>query len=161
QPAVAVFSSGDELIDIFQESSSSCKPGRGQIFDANRVMLLTAIQDLGALSFDLGIARDSADSVNLKFESAFELNCDLLVVSGGVSEGERKCVRHYLEKSGEIHFNKVNIKPGKPMTLATISKGSKRFMVLALPGNPVSALVMFNAFAAPVIRTLVGLHHIS
>jgi molybdopterin biosynthesis enzyme len=39
----------------------------------------------------------------------------------------------------EIHFGRVNMKPGKPTTLATCRLGSATKIILGLPGNPVSA----------------------
>lgn len=56
------------------------------------------------------------------------------------------------------------MKPGKPLTVATVEPGSwkegipsKKKIVIALPGNPVSSFVCFHLFAAPVIRSLLRL----
>ncbi|XP_022891833.1 molybdopterin biosynthesis protein CNX1 [Olea europaea var. sylvestris] len=67
-----------------------------------------------------------------------------------------------LEKSGRVHFHKVCMKPGKPLTFAEILPGStenkkaNKILAFGLPGNPVSCLVCFHLFVVPAIRHLSG-----
>lgn len=62
--------------------------------------------------------------------------------------------RHF---SGTVHFGRVNVKPGKPTTFATIpTAGGALKPLFALPGNPASALVTFHMFVIPALRKLAG-----
>ncbi len=77
------------------------------------------------------------------------------MLSGGVSMGTLDLIKPLLHKLGTIHFGRLNMKPGKPTTFATIpvphvDNGHK--LVFALPGNPVSALVTFLLLAQPAIK---------
>jgi len=77
---------------------------------------------------------------------------DILVTTGGVSMGERDLVKPYLENQGSVHFGRLNMKPGKPTTFATL--GGK--LVFALPGNPVSCFVTCHLFVIPAAKILSG-----
>ena len=55
-----------------------------------------------------------------------------------------------------IHFARVNMKPGKPTTYATVSKDTRQVPVFALPGNPVSCMVTFLLFVCPALRKMSG-----
>jgi gephyrin len=67
--------------------------------------------------------------------------------------GEYDLVKPYLEKQGNIQFGRLNMKPGKPTTFATLNKS----LVFSLPGNPVSSFVTAYLFVIPSIRILSGL----
>jgi len=78
---------------------------------------------------------------------------DLLVMSGGVSVGESDYVHAAFQAVGlRIVFNRVAVKPGKPVTLAA---GSGK-VVFGLPGNPVSAYLMFHLFVTRALAHLQG-----
>ncbi len=76
--------------------------------------------------------------------------------------GDKDLVKALLERRGTIHYGRVLMKPGKPLTFATVSpKGfegdpSKTLLVFGLPGNPVSSLVTFHLVVVPVLRKLRG-----
>ncbi|GAQ83347.1 molybdopterin biosynthesis [Klebsormidium nitens] len=156
RPLVAVLSTGDELIDPYSGKTL----GRGQIRDANRAMLLAAAQDVGCETLDLGIAGDQAGDLEAKLDAALEGGADVLLTSGGVSMGDKDLVKPLLEKRGTVHFGRVLMKPGKPLTFASILRAKKgpgdQLLVFGLPGNPVSSIVTFNLAALPAIRKLAG-----
>ena len=100
---------------------------------------------------------------------------DLVLTTGGTSMGASDLLKPVIERhlGGTIHFGRVQIKPGKPTTFATVpvpaSKkgqgdtpgeggGEKEVYVpvFALPGNPASALVTFHVFVVPALRRLGG-----
>lgn len=60
--------------------------------------------------------------------------------------GERDNVKPFLEMNGEVLFGRLNMKPGKPTTMATLNTNLKKVLFFALPGNPVSAYVTANLF---------------
>lgn len=156
-PTIGVLSTGDELVE-----PTTKYLGRGQIRDSNRPMLLAAAVQQSCGAVDLGIAGDDEAELEKTMEKAFSSRVDILLTSGGVSMGDRDYVKPLLERRGTVHFNKVLMKPGKPLTFAEISlkqaQNIKDNKVLAfgLPGNPVSCLVCFHIFVVPAIRSLSG-----
>ncbi|ONK72484.1 uncharacterized protein A4U43_C04F19910 [Asparagus officinalis] len=153
RPTVAVLSTGDELVE-----PGTGTLGRGQIRDSNRSMLVAAGIQQQCKVVDLGIAPDNEEILGETLDAAIDSGIDILLTSGGVSMGDRDFVKPNLEKRGMIHFEKINMKPGKPLTFAQIrnDKGSKTILAFGLPGNPVSCSVCFHLFAVPTIRHLSG-----
>ncbi len=151
RPKVAVLSTGDELV----EPGSPLGPG--QIRDSNRAMLIAAIQAVGGDAVDLGISGDSQSSLEASVQRGLA-NADVLLTSGGVSMGDLDLIKPLLEHAGQVHFGRVRMKPGKPITFATTANagGDHTCLVFGLPGNPVSSLVTFYLFAVPAIRALAG-----
>lgn len=145
RPVVAVMSTGNEIVQPHQ------KPGRGQIRDSNRYTLISAAQQAGANTIDLGIVSDEKGHLEEIIERGL-LEADVLVTSGGVSMGQLDLVKPYLASRGTIHFGRVRTKPGKPVTFATVD-GKPCF---AMPGFPVSALVSFEIFARPALLKMAG-----
>ncbi len=144
-PAVAILSTGDELVEAPQQ------PGPGQIRNGNGPMLLAQVCRAGAVPRYLGIARDRLES--LRPLVAEGLRAPVLVLSGGVSAGKLDLVPGVLNELGvEAHFHKVEMKPGRPVFFGT--RGDS--LVFGLPGNPVSALVCFELFVRPALRRLGG-----
>ncbi len=145
RPTVAVMSTGDEIVEPHE------KPRLGQIRDANRFTLMGAVRQAGAEPFDLGIVRDQTGSLEEIIERGLA-EADVLLTSGGVSMGQLDLVKPYLATRGTIHFGRVNTKPGKPVTFATVD-GRPCF---AMPGFPVSALVSFEVFVRPALLKMAG-----
>ncbi|EIE21770.1 molybdopterin biosynthesis protein [Coccomyxa subellipsoidea C-169] len=152
---VAVLSTGDELVEPDQETL-----GPGQIRDANRFMLAAAARSAGCDVTDLGIARDDPAEVEAKFGEAIAQGVDVLLTSGGVSVGDRDFIKPILERQGTVHFGKVCMKPGKPLTFATLDgaagSSGRGLVVFGLPGNPVSSIVTFNLVVLPALRAMAG-----
>nr|CAD1839151.1 unnamed protein product [Ananas comosus var. bracteatus] len=157
RPTIAVLSTGDELVEPSIQSLS-----RGQIRDSNRAMLLAAAIQQQCKIIDLGIAKDEEDRLNEVLDVAVNSKIDILITSGGVSMGDKDFVKPCLGKRGIIHFEKVLMRPGKPLTFAEISaqvkdsERSKTILAFGLPGNPVSCIIGFNIFVIPAIRQLSG-----
>jgi molybdopterin molybdotransferase len=145
RPIVAVMSTGDEIVE------PSEKPKSGQIRDANRFTLMSVARQAGAETLDLGIVKDKEGSLQETIERGLA-EADVLLTSGGVSMGQRDLVKPYLASRGTIHFGRVNTKPGKPVTFATVD-GKPCF---AMPGFPVSALVSFEVFVRPALLKMTG-----
>jgi len=147
RPVVGVLSSGDELVD----PSRAAEPG--QIRDSNRYGISAALRVLGAEPKQYEILADEPESVAQALRGALN-DCDAVAVSGGSSVGERDRLPAVVEGLGDpgIIVHGLRVKPGKP-TLLGAHRGKP---IVGLPGNPTSALMMFQAVAAPIVSSLVG-----
>jgi molybdopterin molybdotransferase len=148
---VAIVSTGDELVDPEET------PGPGQIRNSNAVMLQALAVSRGATVRALPIARD--EPVELKRILKEGLDSDVLLVTGGVSAGQRDLVPAALADLGVTRiFHKIRLKPGKPLWFGALSPQSDRAgtLVFGLPGNPVSGLVGFLLFVGPALHQLAG-----
>jgi molybdopterin molybdotransferase len=145
RPRVGVLSTGDEVV----EPDRTPKPG--QIRDSNRYTLMAAIQRAGMQPISLGIGSDQQEELMAKMAAGLS-TCDALITSGGVSMGKLDLIKPLLETEGQVHFGLVNMKPGKPLTFATM-RGKPIF---ALPGFPVSSLVSFELFVRPALLKMSG-----
>lgn len=153
RPVAGVLSTGDELRSAGEDLGESGIP------DANRPGLMAMCRSVGASVLDLGIARDSIESVLGALRRAIE-KTDVLIVSGGVSVGPFDVVRAAFEELGRVELWRVAVQPGKPFAFGRseprVSDG-RRVLMFGLPGNPVSALVTFHLFVRPSLERLSGL----
>ncbi|CAI6279212.1 unnamed protein product [Periconia digitata] len=161
RPVVGVLSTGDEIIE--HDRAGPLK--LGEVRDTNRPTLLTAIRAQGFEAIDLGIVSDKPGALEDSLRMAL-LKVDVIITSGGVSMGELDLLKPTIERSlgGTIHFGRVNMKPGKPTTFATIpTKHSSpepstrtHKTIFSLPGNPASAVVTFHVFVLPSLHQQSG-----
>ena len=142
---VAVFSTGDEVTDPGEELA------RGKIYDSNRFTLMNLLTTLGCEVEDIGIIPDKPALIEKAVASSIQQK-DLIITSGGVSTGEEDHVKNFIEKTGELLFWRLAIKPGRPVALGRL-KGT---FFIGLPGNPVAAMVTFLKIARPIILHLSG-----
>ncbi len=145
RPRVAVLSTGDELV----EPGQPLHPGA--IRDSNRYALMAAAREAGAEAISMGMARDDEALQRERLRAAFDA-ADVVITSGGVSVGSRDLIKPLLEELGTVHFGRIALRPGKPLTFATV--GAK--LAFGLPGNPVSALVTFEVFVRPALLKMQG-----
>ena len=142
-PTTAIFSTGDELVDI------KVKPRNSQIRNSNAYLLSSRLNQWGIPARQLGIARDTAEELTARIRPG--LKADILVITGGVSAGDTDLVEPVLKKLGvKIIFNAVAIKPGKPFVFGR----KQNHLVFALPGNPASAFVIMEVFIRPALASL-------
>jgi len=142
---IAYFSTGDELTSLGQPLES------GKIYDSNRAMLGGLLADPGYSVADLGVIPDNKQLLEDSFIEA-SLNYDAVITTGGASVGEADYVKEILQKSGEVNFWKLAIKPGKPLAFGRIGE----CYFFGLPGNPVAVVVTFQQIVAPALRQLSG-----
>ncbi len=148
-PTVGVFSTGDELIT----SAGALAPGK--IRDANRPALLAQLHADGFATVDLGVAEDDEAALTALLHEAGS-RCDAIVSSGGVSVGDRDVMKAVLKDlSGpSMRSMQVAIKPAKPFAFGVLKE--RGTPVFGLPGNPVSALVSYELFVRPALRSMAG-----
>ena len=152
KPRVAIFSSGNEIVDPL----SSIRPKFGQIIDSNRPALRCLLTKFGFFYLDMGIVADDPNLISAKIQESLEQS-DILITTGGVSMGERDYFKDVLLMLGAtIHFGRVAMKPGKPTTFASLQYNGKNKLVFCLPGNPVSAYVSFHVLVLPCLNAMAG-----
>src|SRR5437867_2819648 len=153
RPRVAVFSTGDEIVDLDKAL------GRGQIRDSNRYTLASAIRAAGAEPWVRGIVRDSPDALRAAFREV--VAADAIVTSGGVSVGDHDHLKPVLSELGTIDFWAIAIRPGRPLAFGELKDGERRVPIFGLPGNTVSALLTFEIFVRPALLRMQGREHVS
>ncbi len=149
RPVVAVLATGDELEETGAPLSA------GKIYDSNTFSVAASVLASGGVPKILGIAKDNLEDLNAKLEAT--AGADLVVTSAGVSKGDYDIVKEVLNERGEMNFWSVRMRPAKPLAFGHLNgAGGKTIPLLGLPGNPVSAMVAFEMFARPAIRTMLG-----
>lgn len=142
---VAVISTGDELLE------PGAPAALGQIYDANRVMLLGLMRQCGYEAVDMGRVADDRAVLKGVLDRASE-RADAILTSGGASAGDEDHVSALLRESGAMQQWRIALKPGRPLALGMWSG----VPVFGLPGNPVAALVCTLVFARPALGLLAG-----
>jgi len=145
RPRVAVFSTGDEIIEPGQPL------GAASLYDANRFLLLALLREAGAEAHDLGILRDDAAKLASAIEKA-AAGHDLILTSGGVSTGEADHVKSAVEQVGKLVLWRLAIKPGRPVAMGVVRGAA----FAGLPGNPVAAFITFVHVVRPLLMRLAG-----
>lgn len=150
RPRVSILSTGTELL----EPGSPLRPGQvHHIYNSNATLLtgLLSRTRLGQPRY-LGIRKDDRGALHDAIQNG--LADDVLILTGGVSKGDYDYAHEVLEDCGvHVHFHGVKIKPGRPLYFGGTDRGT---FVFGLPGNPVSVLVCFYEFVAPLLRRLGG-----
>lgn len=146
RPRIAVFSTGDELVE------PGGVLGPGQIFDANRITLSALLAQLPVHVVDLGIVPDDPGAIREALERA-DRDCQAVVTSGGVSVGEADHVRDVVADVGRLELWKLNLKPGKPLAYGRLRNAA----FFGLPGNPVSTVVTALMLVRPALERLCGM----
>ena len=141
---VVILSTGSELRDPGHEL------GHDSIYDGNSYLLAAAVRRAGGVAHRVGIVPDEPDAF-LKTLHDHVADADLLVTSGGVSQGDYDVVKEALRGEG-VWFGPVAMQPGKPQGFGLVDG----VPILTLPGNSVSAYISFEMFVLPAIRRLMG-----
>jgi molybdopterin molybdotransferase len=146
---VAILATGDELVPVAET------PAPAQIRNSNSYSLSAQLLAMGAEPVRLPIVPDDARATEEAIRAA--LACDLLVMTGGVSMGRFDYVEQALERVGaEFLFTGVKMQPGKPVVFGRARHEGEPRYFLGLPGNPVSTMVTFALFGAPMVAALMG-----
>jgi len=149
RPVVAILATGDELVAAGGELDG------GQIYDSNSFSVAASVVACGGVPKHLGIARDNMEDLENKLRAV--AGSDLAITSAGVSRGDYDMVKDVLTSQGDMNFWSVRMRPAKPLAFGHLrTGGDEKVPLLGLPGNPVSAMVSFEMFARPAIRTMLG-----
>ncbi len=143
KPHVAVIATGDEIA----EPGTPLK--EGIVINSNAYTIMTLVSEYGGIPHYIGIARDSLEESKMAIEQA--LSCDIIISSGGVSEGNYDFIIEALTRLGfTILVERIAMKPGKPCVFAQ----KEKTLYFGLPGNPVSSMVSFIKFVRPAMLAM-------
>jgi molybdopterin molybdotransferase len=146
RPRVVILSTGSEL----REPGGQL--GHDSIYDGNSFLLAAAARRAGAIPYRVGIVPDEPDAFLEALDDQL-VRADVVVTSGGVSQGDFDVVKAALAPQG-VWFGPVAMQPGKPQGYGRV--GEDRVPIFTLPGNPVSAYISFQVFVLPALRKLMG-----
>jgi len=145
-PRVGIITTGSELVEPGNPL------GPGQIYNSNTYSLAAQINACGAKPMTMGRIADDLEPTTALITACL-CQCEVLIISGGVSAGDFDFVPTAMKKAGvTLHFEKIAVQPGMPTVFG--GKGSK--IIFGLPGNPVSTFVIFEVFIKPLIMRLMG-----
>ena len=142
---VAVVSTGAELVEAGHPA------GEGQIYDANRPMLIELVRRWGHMPVDIGIVPDDRAALATHLSRGAR-DADVIITSGGASAGDEDHVSALLNDAGSMSLWRIAVKPGRPLALGMW----EGVPVFGLPGNPVAAMVCSLIFARPALARLAG-----
>jgi molybdopterin molybdotransferase len=145
RPRVAVVTSGDELLAPGEPMRS------GGVYDANSLTIPALAERAGARVISIDHVPDDLEATQVGIEAALRAN--LAIVCGGVSVGEHDHVKEaFAWHDVRQVFWRLALKPGGPAWFGT-HQGTLAF---GLPGNPVSAMVVFALLVRPALAKLAG-----
>ena len=148
-PKIVIISTGDEL--IFPENA----PNLGQIRDVNTHALSALASKYGFEVVNSAVVPDDRSVIEQTVHYAMEIS-DIVIVSGGSSQGEKDMTRSIFEHLSEpgVFTHGLAIKPGKPTILGFDS--ASKTVLAGLPGHPVAAMVVFELLLCWLLRELTG-----
>lgn len=150
RPRVSLISVGDELVDVERT------PSQGQVYDVNSYALAAAARDAGAEVTRVGIVSPEPKRLREVVEGRLLLS-EIVVIAGAVGGAAGEQVRSALAELGDIDDSRVAMSPGSVQGFGRL--GPDEVPTFLLPGNPVSALVVFEVLVRPLLRSALGKHN--
>lgn len=144
---ITIISTGDELVPAEQ------KPEPGQIRDINTYVLEAMSQKYGFKVAEKRVLQDQRHLLETAVRQAMKTS-DLVVVSGGSSQGEKDHTAEVLDQLGNpgVFTHGIALKPGKPTILGY--DNASETILMGLPGHPAAAMIVFELLAVWLHRTL-------
>jgi molybdopterin molybdotransferase len=147
RPRVAIVSTGDEIV------SPDTTPAPGQIRDINTYTIAALVEQAGGVPVPMGVVQDDYE---MQRQVAIEglTQADMLIFSAGSSVSSRDMTVQVLQSLGPpgVLVHGIAHRPGKPTIIALIDDKP----AFGLPGNPVSAMIVFHLLVRPTLYALTG-----
>lgn len=137
---VGIISTGNELVQPGSELDA------GKIYDANSYAVAASVEECGAHPIIYGIVKDDERAMSDVINRALQ-ECNMVLTSGSTSAGVGDVMYKIIAEKGRTLLHGISIKPGKPVVIGVVGN----IPLIGLPGNPTSALSIFNEFIAPLI----------
>ncbi len=148
KPLLAIIPTGNELVDW--RSTSKLLPG--QVLETNSFVLGKMAEAAGAQFERVDMLIDAVDVIASEVEKVAKGHADMVLILGGSSAGSEDFAKRVISELGTILVHGVTMMPGKPVILGEISGKP----VFGIPGYPVSAIMAFEQFVAPLIQRMLG-----
>lgn len=145
-PKVGIIPTGTEIIEPWDK----IEPGK--IIDSNSRMFENLVKEYGGLPVRYNPVIDDYELIKKQVKAAMAEN-DIVIVNAGSSAGSEDYTPHIVKELGELIVYGVAIKPGKPVVLGKIDNKP----LIGIPGYPVSAYFVFEAFVKPLIFKILNL----
>ncbi|MBW2366457.1 MAG: molybdopterin biosynthesis protein [Deltaproteobacteria bacterium] len=149
-PLVSIIPTGSELVDWRTLSLRDLKPG--EVIETNAYVLGKMAEAIGGCFERAETLTDDVDLIRSTVISAVDSDAEIVLILGGSSAGSEDFARHVIEELGTIWVHGVTMMPGKPVILGEINNKP----VVGIPGYPVSAILAFEQFVAPLICCMLG-----
>ncbi|NLV23084.1 MAG: molybdopterin biosynthesis protein [Syntrophomonadaceae bacterium] len=146
KPMLAVIPTGTELVD-----SAQIQMAPGDIVESNSYMLMGLAREWGADCLRHDIVIDDREQIRQAVMDV-KSQADLIVICSGSSAGREDYTASIVKELGEVLVHGVAVRPGKPAILGIIEQKP----VIGVPGYPISAGLIFNLFAKPIIYRKIG-----
>lgn len=150
KPKILVIPTGSELVDWRETSLEDLKPG--QVLETNSFVLGKLIESCGGTSTRYDMLTDDPKKLKQAILDAVNGDFNMVLTVGGSSAGSEDYTRNVIDDLGQVMVHGVTIMPGKPVIIGAI----KDKPIFGIPGYPVSAIVVFEQFVAPLISMMLG-----
>ncbi|MFA4901813.1 MAG: molybdopterin biosynthesis protein [Desulfobaccales bacterium] len=148
RPRVAIIPTGTELIPVTELDQDL---PRGKLPEFNSVILSGLVVEAGGVPMVLPIVSDDPGALTAALEDALK-DADMVLINAGSSAGTEDYTYRAIDALGDVLVHGVSMMPGKPTVLGVVAGKP----VIGNPGYPVSAVLSFEQFAAPLIAGLAG-----
>ena len=152
RPKVVIIPTGSELVQL---DDFPMEVPAGKTIESNSAMLAAMAKEAGADAEITPIVPDQYDQIKEALKKALKAGADLIILNAGSSAGSADFTVKVIEEMGKVLVHGVTIMPGKPTILGEI-EGTP---VTGNPGYPVSALISFEQFLAPLLKKMQGMDH--
>jgi len=142
---IAVLSTGNELKEPWDNAHEH------QIYNSNSYAIISMLNEHNFDASYIGVVPDTLED-SIKFISNLK-SYDVVITTGGISMGDADFVAEAFLKNGlEVQFHGVNVKPGRPTMMGMMDNT----YVMAMPGNPLTALINTYLLSLPIIYKTSG-----
>jgi molybdenum cofactor synthesis domain-containing protein len=148
RPKVAIIPTGTELVPVTELDQDLAV---GKLPEFNSVILSGLVAEAGGVPEVKPIVADNPEVLAAALQEAVR-EADLVLINAGSSAGTEDYTYQAIDTLGEVLVHGVAMMPGKPTVLGVVAGKP----VIGNPGYPVSAVLSFEQFAAPLIAGLAG-----
>ena len=150
KPNVLIIPTGSELVDWRKTPVENLQPG--QVIESNSFVLGKLVESCGGTFTRHDMLTDDPMKLKAAILDAVNIGFDMILMVGGSSAGSEDHTRRVIDELGEVLVHGVTIMPGKPVLIGKIAD----IPIFGIPGYPVSAIVAFEQFVAPLIASMLG-----
>lgn len=148
KPHALIIPTGSELL----APGDQVDPQPGQVVEFNSIILRNMVEEAGGRASILPILPDDYPTILDALKTSVNGDYDLVIINAGSSAGSEDYTAHAIDELGRVLVHGVTIMPGKPTILGEIQD----IPVIGNPGYPVSAVISFEQFGAPVLARFLG-----